>query len=365
MYKNPPAVGGVVNMNNARRQAWNQWIGLRMAVMAAMIGIFTIAIAGQEGPVPGPRPAHHHEANPQMIEAVRGIVPPLANSSDEEIAAILKMMPPNYAWYLSKSGLTGETGVLVVTHGFGEQGDAIFADALKPVAGEYPTAVAYGMAMMTSGHIQDAMNDLVSAGAKRVIVVPAAQSRFDTGIRQYKFIVGKRDEPAYMPVPQVETTASVFVTPPIGDHPLSSEILLDHAREISQNESEEVVVIVGHGPADPDDNALELEMMQGFADNVRAGSSFVDVKVINLQDDAEPHVRQANVRALRQMVETANAADQSVLIVGFLLGTAGIQPKIEADLEGLDFRFNPRGMSESPKFAVWVNDEVQQVLKAN
>jgi Pyruvate/2-oxoacid:ferredoxin oxidoreductase gamma subunit len=321
-------------------------------------------IAAQQGPEPGPRPAHRHEPNAQMIEGVRKIVPPLANSSDEQIASILKMMPPNYEWYLSESNTVGDVGVLVVTHGFGEQGDTIFAESLNSVAAEYPTAVAYGMAMMTSDHIRDSINDLVAAGAKKIIVVPATQSRFDTGIRQYSFIVGARDEPAYMKVPQVETEASIIVTPPIGDHSLASAILLDHAREISKNEAEEVVVIVGHGPAGKEDNDLELEMMRGIADQIEADSDFSAVHVINLQDDAEPEVRNANVQALRTIVEAANSADRPVLIVGFLLGTAGIQPKIEKDLAGLEFRFNPRGMSENPKFAAWVADEVQRVLDA-
>jgi Pyruvate/2-oxoacid:ferredoxin oxidoreductase gamma subunit len=321
--------------------------------------------AAQQGPQPGPRPAHRHEPNAQMIEGVRKIVPPLANSSDEQIAAILKMMPPNYEWYLSQSEVVGEVGVLVVTHGFGEQGDTIFAQSLDSVANQYPTAVAYGMAMMTSDHIRDSITDLVSAGAKTIVVVPATQSRFDTGIRQYKFIVGARDEPAYMKVPQVETTARVIVTPPIGDHELAADILLDHAREISENESKEVVVIVGHGPAGREDNVLELDMMRDIAKQIEAASEFSAVHVVNLQDDAEPEVRTANVQALRTMVEEANSANRTVLIVGFLLGTAGIQPKIEKDLEGLAFRFNARGMSENPKFAVWVADEVRAALETD
>lgn len=78
---------------------------------------------------------------------------------------------------------------------------------------------------------------------------------------------------------------------------------------------------------------------------------------------AKPAVPSANVQALRAIVETADAANQSVLIIGFLLGTTGIQPKIENDLDGLDFRFNPRGMSENPKFAEWVSDEVRNALE--
>ena len=342
-----------------RQGTWFRCLRIAPATIAAT-ALLAACGAAAEGPAPGPRPAHRHAATPEMIEAVRGFVPPLANSSDEEIAAILQMMPPNYEWYLSESGLRRDTGVLVVTHGFSEAGDAIFSESLKPVAREYPTAVAYGMAMMTSAHIQDAVNDLASAGAKTVVVVPATQSEFDTGIRQYRFIVGDLDEPAYMKVPQVQAPVKFIVTPPVADHPLTTEILLDHAREISAQESNEVLIILGHGPADAEDNALELAVMQRHADRIKSTSDFVDVQVINLQDDAGPEVRGANVQALRGIVEAAKEAGHEVLVIGFLLGSAGIQPKIVVDLEGLDYRFNPRGMSENPRFAVWVGEMVRQ-----
>lgn len=313
-----------------------------------------------EAPLPGPRAPHKHAPTPPMIEAVRQIVPPLANSSDAEIAQILEMMPPNYEWYLSDPGVQGDVGVLIVTHGFGAEGDEIFSESLDSVAAEYPTAVAYGMAMMTSAHIQESTDDLVAAGAQTVVVVPATQSSFDTGIRQYRYIVGDREDPAYMAVPRVQAPVRFIVTPPLADHPLTTEILLDNALEISEDQPNEVVILVGHGPVAPEDNAAELAMLERHADRILAASDFADVHVINLQDDAGPDVRAANVAAMRKMVEDARADDKQVLIVGFLLGTAGIQPKISQDLAGLDYRFNTRGLSESPKFAAWVMAVVEE-----
>ncbi len=311
-------------------------------------------------PEPGPRAAHRHEPTTQMIAEVRKFVPTLESASDEAIGGILKMMPPNYEWYLSEKGFRKDTGVLVVTHGFSKKGDAIFSESLTSVAREYPTAVAYGMAMMTSAHIQDSIDDLVAAGAKTVVVVPATQSEFDTGIRQYRYIVGDLDEPAYMKVPQVRTSAKIIVTGPLADHELTTAILLDNAREISENESNEVVVILGHGPADEADNTREMAMVQRHVDRIQSASDFADVWAINLQDDAAPEVRAANVQALRKYVEDAGTSGRQVLVIGFLLGTAGIQPKIVVDLKGLNYRFNPRGMSESPKFAAWVQKVVEQ-----
>lgn len=309
--------------------------------------------------------SHDGEMSKDQIEFFKEIAPSLSDRTDEEIMEIMGMMPPNYDWYVSDENLKGDIGVLVMTHGFGEVGDGIFAESLKPVAKEHPLSVGFGMAMMTSKHIQASVDNLVAAGAKTIVAVPATQSEFDTGIRQYKYIVGKRDKPAYMAVPQVETTAQIIFTPPLADHPLISKVLLDYANEISTDQSNEAVIIVGHGPVSDEDNANELAMVEHHADYIRQNSDFTAVKVINLQDDASKATRAANVQSLRQAAEEMAEGDRRILVVGFLLGTAGIQPKIEADLEGMDYKFNPKGVSDHPNFAAWVGEVVRAATEDN
>ena len=306
--------------------------------------------------------SHDGGMNKETIEFLRQLTPDMADRSDEEIVQIMQMMPPNYELYVSEKDLTGGVGVLVVTHGFGETGDRIFAESIQPVADVYPTAISFGMAMMTSAHIQSAVEDLVAAGAKQIVVVPATQSKHDTGIRQYQYIAGHREEPAYMAVPQVVTEAQLLVTPPLSDHPLVSEILLDHATELSTNQEDEVVIIVGHGPVSDEDNARELAMVGRHVEYIRENSQFADVMAINLQDDSAKATRASNVETLREAVEAAVQDGHQVLIVGFLLGTAGIQPKVDSDLQGLDYKFNTRGMSEHPGFSAWVAAMVNQAV---
>ncbi len=272
------------------------------------------------------------------------------------------MVPPNYEWYVSDKGLQGDVGVLVVAHGFGEVGDKVFVEALEPVGTTYPTTAGFGMTLMTSAHLQSSADNLTAAGAKTIVVIPASQSRHDTGVRQWQYVFNKREEPAYLPVARVESEAEFIISPPMADHPIVSQILLDHAEEIATDPANEVVIIVGHGPSDDEDNARELAMMQAHVDYIRDNSDFADVYAINLQDDSPEDTRAANVKTLRGIAEGAAAQSHRVLIVGFLVGTAGIQPKIESDLAGLDFRFNGKGMSQNPKFASWIKQMVEDAL---
>ncbi len=309
--------------------------------------------------------SHGGDMTKEQIDFVKSIVPSLSDRTDQEIMEIMSMMPPNYEWYVSDENLRGDVGVLVMTHGFGEEGDKIFADSLKTVAKEHPLAIGFGMAMMTSKHLQESADSLVAAGAKTIVVVPATQSEFDTGLRQYKYLSGKREEPAYMALPKIETPADILFTPPLSDNPIISQILLDYANDISTDQKNEAVIIVGHGPTGEEDNINELAMVQKHADYIRNNSEFADVRVMNLQDDAEKATRAANVQTLRDNAEEMAQGGRRILIVGFLLGTAGIQPKIEADLEGIDYKFNANGMSAHPKFATWIQESVREATNSN
>lgn len=306
--------------------------------------------------------SHDGGMDKEMIEDLKKIIPPLAEMTDEQIIAMMKMMPPDYEWYVSEKSLQGDVGVLVVAHGFGEVGDKVFAEALEPVGTTYPTTAGFGMTMMSSAHLQSSADNLTAAGAKTIVVVPASQSRHDTGIRQWQYVFNKREEPAYLPVARVESDAEFIISPPMADHPIVSQILLDHAQEIATEQANEVVIIVGHGPAGDEDNARELAMVQTHVDYIRDNSDFADVHAINLQDDSFKDTRAANVKTLRSIAEGAAVQGHRVLIVGFLVGTAGIQPKIESDLAGLDFKFNGKGMSQNPRFASWVKQMVEDAL---
>jgi hypothetical protein len=92
---------------------------------------------------------------------------------------------------------------LVLAHGFRDPGDDIFRQRLNPLASQNPTALAMGMSMMMSDHIQLAINDLEAAGAKRIVVVPLVSNRYNSLLRQWQYIFGLIDEPAYNAVPPV------------------------------------------------------------------------------------------------------------------------------------------------------------------
>ncbi len=301
-----------------------------------------------------------HEMNQSMYDALRAKVPLYETYSNEDIDLSMIRMGPNYSAYVSGDALTADNGVLVLAHGFGNVGDRVFKESLGPVANTFPTAIGFGMSMMQSDHIQEGVDRLTEAGAKKIIVVPALSSPWNTQMRQWEYMFDIHDNAGYLETPRIQTGAEIIYAETLSDNLLVAEMILDHANELSKDPANELVIIVSHGPTLEEDNNATLAMLERLATFVYDNGNFSNVKSISLQNDAPLPVRAANVDTLRSWVKQANDADKDVLVITNLLATRTIQSQIRDDLEGLDFKFNPKGLSQHPNFVKWVRWSVDK-----
>lgn len=304
-----------------------------------------------------------HEMDPQMIKELRDKIALYKNYSDAQIAQSMDMMGPEYSWYISPDGVKGSQGVLILMHGFREQGDKIFRDRMQSMADIYPTSMGVGMAMMMSSPIQTSLDDIKAAGANVVVVLPVTSSATNELYRQWLYIFGLQENAEFASVPRVKTDMKVRFAEPPGDDPLVAEILLDHALELSTDPAKEVVIIAGHGPSSKVDNDRELKVLEGLAKIVKEDGGFSAVYGMTLQDDAEPEVRAANVQKLRSLVENAAKEGKSVLVVTNLIGARTVQAKLRSDLKGLDFKFNSKGIVQHDNFVKWMGEAVRHELE--
>ena len=102
---------------------------------------------------------------------------------------------------------------------------------------------------------------MTARGAKKIVLVPTVPTRYNSLYRQWDYTFDLGAEAAYLPIPPIETDAEVIMAEAFNDDPLMTEVLLDYANEISTNPSEEVVIIVGHGPEDIEENIPDLDKL--------------------------------------------------------------------------------------------------------
>ncbi len=300
-----------------------------------------------------------HDISAETLEELRARVLGWENITAEEVALSMVQMGPNYEWFISDADVSGKTGVLILLHGFRERGDTVFKNRLQPYADIFPMAMALGMSMVMSQHIQLGLDDLVATGAENIVVVPIVSTKYNTMIRQWRYIFGLEDEPSYASVPRIQTDARIVFAAPLGDDPFVAEILLDYAMEFSSDPAREVVIITAHGPSQDDDNRAQLALMDNLAKIVKEDGGFSAVYTATLQDDAPAEIRKANVQKLRDKVTSARADGKDVIVVTSLMGAYTIQSKLRKDLKGLDYKFNAKGLVQHDSFIEWIGETVR------
>jgi hypothetical protein len=331
-------------------------LGHRLTVLAIAAGVLWTPTFAQE------QDHSAHMMTPEMFAELRAKIPLYQEYTDEQIMGSMNRMSPNYETYVSEAAVTGKVGVLGLAHGAGKEGDQGLIDQFARISDTYPTAMSFGMSMMTSAHIQAAVDQLVAAGAESVVVVPAIDVKNGSVLPQWHYIFDLQDEASYLSVPRIKTNARVFVADSPADHPVVSEIVLDFARELSSDPANELLIIASHGPEGEDANRKELALLETHADFIREQESFSDVRIMSIQDDAPSATRAANVAMFRGWVETARNEGKEVIVVTNLLTTGSVHKKLQRDLEGLEFKFNGKGLAQHERFVEWLQDSIDQQL---
>lgn len=297
----------------------------------------------------------HHEMTPEMRAGLRRKVALYRGMTDREMDLNMQAMGPDYEWYVSDPKLRGSVGLLVLSHGVGEHSDQLLKQAWEPLAKRQPTAIGFGMSMMDSSHLKSAVDDLAARGAKTIVLLDeGTTTKYNTLTRHWQYVFGMYPEASYLDVPRVQAPGVRFIwAGHFNDSPIITDILHDHAKEVSTNPARELLIIVGHGPEDGADNEPDLKILQAHVDRLKARREFADVRLINIQDDAIVPVRESNVRKLRSWIQQATAAGQDVIVVPISAASYGVQTHIRQDLKGLKYRFADKGLAEHPRFMEW------------
>ena len=300
----------------------------------------------------------HHQMTAEQLATLRAKIPLYQSLTDEQISESMGRMR-DVEDYLSPATVRDGIGVLALGHGYGDKGDAQFKAGFAEVAKTHPTAVGLGMAMMDSGHIQRAVDQLEAAGAKTIVVLPTEVGEPSNLTRQWDYIMGRDDRSAYLDVPRLKTGARLVVARTPTASPVIGEILAANLRTISRDPAREFAVVVAHGPTDEQENQKELAALAGHARAIRSALGLSDVIAVTLQDDAPTAVRQANVDRTRDRIRAEAARGKRVLVTPVLITSGGfVSMKIRKDLEGLQFDIVDSGITESPLFPQWVAETV-------
>ena len=276
---------------------------------------------------------------------------------------------------LPGAGVAEAQGILLLAHGGRYEWNREVRALAERVEPQQPVEIAFGMANKRA--IQDAVDRLADRGVAGIVAVPLFVSSHSSVLRATEYLLGIRDDappqmelfarmsarrdaersggdPGFDWTTPIDTTVPISVTPALDDHVLVAEILVSRAMDVSRTPEEEVVVLVAHGPASEEDNALWLDNMRMLADRMRGQTRFSRIEQLTVRDDAPDAVQARATAELRTVVEDAVQEGKSVLIVPLLLSYGGIEVGIRERLEGLPYRMPPQALLPDPRLSQWV-----------
>jgi sirohydrochlorin ferrochelatase len=239
-------------------------------------------------------------------------------------------------------------------HGGGNPWNDNVERLAREVDQQYPTEVAFGMADPAS--IQAAVDRLDERGIRDIAVVPLFVSSHSPIIGNFKYILGLQPGLAKTTslthLDRIHSTARFRFAEAMDAHPLISQILLERALAATTDPARTHVVLIAHGPNDEAENRLWLRDMEAHGRFLRERGGFAGVSTLTHRNDASARIR-AEARAdFRRQVEEAGRKG-TVVVVPLLLSKGGIEQSVQADLDGLAYRFTEPLMPH-PTIARWV-----------
>jgi sirohydrochlorin cobaltochelatase len=247
------------------------------------------------------------------------------------------------------------------SHGGNPLWEKTVRDMVKQAQLPYPTRIFFGMAHTRDEveQLQEAVTLLEDKGAKTIIVIPILVSSYSEVFRQWRYLLGIDVQPgfntAFFPI---RKHAEIQFAEPFNDDPLVSLILLDRAREISQNPAQETVFLIAHGPNDESDNLKWLSMMRKHCIAIKERGGFKMVDGLTMRDDAPTEVRSAAIDLMRTRIENVSKEGGRALVIPLLVAQGGIENKIGIALKGLDYTLNGKTLLPDNRIPQWIRSKV-------
>jgi sirohydrochlorin ferrochelatase len=286
---------------------------------------------------------------------------------------------------------TKKTGVLILAHG---SRDTTWTnnvyEATRSISEDYTVEVAFGMANPFS--MQPAIDSLESKGIEQIVVVPLFVSSYSPIIRQNEYLLGFRDSLADAPMPPMrhemtdemmakmdhmehfelkplKVNAEVKMTTPLDDHQLVAEILMDRIAAVSDDPSEETLLLVAHGPVSDQDNNNWLAAIDNLSSQIKemqaeqGGEAFYNIVSHTVRDDASKEVYDQAKEEFRTLVIEANKHGEAI-VIPLLLSKGGVERRYLTRLEGLEYTWGGEALLPHDNISRFIEESVHNALSS-
>ncbi len=281
-----------------------------------------------------------------------------------------------------------KVGVMILSHGSRDQqwNQSVREAAVSYLDG-YTVEFAYGMA--NPHNMQAAINKLEAQNVDRIVAVQLFVSSYSPIIRQNEYLLGIREKLADKPMvmmnmngdggmtmkrpdtlAQLDINVPVHLTRPLDDHKLVAEILMERIEALSDDPTEESILIAAHGPVADDDNRNWIASIESLGAQIqemqaaKGKKPFKEIIPVSLRDDASKEVYNKAKMTFRNHVQRADE-DGEAIVIPLLLSKGGVESRYLTRLEGLNYTWAGETLLPHDNIGIFIRESVENALTNN
>lgn len=274
---------------------------------------------------------------------------------------------------LGAQAATPTVGTVIMAHGAGPDWNKLIYDMARDVRTGGPVEVSFlmGPAAATT-RFQDAVTKLERAGATQIVVVPVLVSSHSGHYEQIRYLTGGLDSLGetmrhHLHMAGIErprSTAHLRLAKAIDDSPDVARVIAERARKLAPAQEGRALFLVGHGPNSAEDYAEWMTNLRKVVAAVRSMTSFADVRVDLVRDDAPKLVRAEAVERVRELIDLQHRlTGLPVVVVPVAISKGQLtREKIPRDLGGLPIVYDGEALLPSEGMSRWVESRVREAV---
>lgn len=244
------------------------------------------------------------------------------------------------------------TAVLVIAHGSPDPDWLELVEiAVRQCPSDLPIRVAY-LGGVPGRSIEDEWKRLEAAGAHRIVVVPLFVTAGSSHVGEIRSMLGLDPWPkGETDLVWVAPQARILWCPPLEDHPLVEEIVVQRVKAIASNPRQEALLLVGHGSDLPIGQARWERLLHRLTLRLQNRVPFAAAGYATLRPDT-----------LREKACTLAEKGDLVVLPLFVSQGYFTRKGIPQRLDGLSYRYEGSAYLPHPLIAEWIRQSIHLAL---
>ena len=256
-----------------------------------------------------------------------------------------------------------KTGFLVLAPDRGFVGNNETLSVFKKFKKEYSAKIVFigrkydGLDSNYSEYIQKALSGFDALSVSKIVIIPLFLSKYNHILQELK-----KNLPAYTFKGQVhwnETMSESYLT---------GQILLDRVKKISNNPSQEKLVILGRGALDEKSEKLMTKELEELSDYIKRRKVFKSIQTgIYYSYNAKEKLRETKDNEVDDMVIHTAAKKGNTLVIPFFIGPKysnmmSLTHFFDRRFQDIDIIHNPDEILLHPNVLLWMKKTANKYM---